>query len=57
MINGITELCLMKLDVLDEFDEIKIGVSYNINGEEVTNFSSQQLLTEQISVNYETYTG
>ena len=32
-LNGCDELALMKLDVLDGFDEVKICVSYEMNGE------------------------
>jgi len=37
-INGFTSYALTRLDVLDEFDEIKIAVSYIVNGEEVDEF-------------------
>lgn len=33
MINGVTELCMMKADVLNEFDTIKICTHYIIDGE------------------------
>ncbi len=33
MINGVTELNMMKTDVLDTFDTIKICTQYNVNGE------------------------
>ena len=38
MINGVTQLILMKSDVLDGFDTIKACVAYNVNGEEVDYF-------------------
>lgn len=38
MINGVTQLIMMKSDVLDGFDEIKACVAYRIGGEEVTEF-------------------
>ena len=38
MINGVTQLIMMKRDVLDDFDEIKACVAYKINGEETTQF-------------------
>ena len=28
-------ICLTKLDILDEFDEVKVGVAYKINGSPV----------------------
>jgi adenylosuccinate synthase len=33
MINGVTELNIMKLDILSEFDTIKVCVGYNVDGE------------------------
>lgn len=33
MINGVTQLCMMKADVLDGFDAIKVCTHYDINGE------------------------
>lgn len=38
MINGVTQLIMMKSDVLDDFDEIKACVAYEINGERVEEF-------------------
>ncbi|MDE7427615.1 MAG: adenylosuccinate synthase [Muribaculaceae bacterium] len=38
MLNGVTELIMMKSDVLDGFKEIKACVAYKINGEEVRDF-------------------
>lgn len=38
MINGVTQLIMMKSDVLDDFDEIKVCVAYKIKGKETTQF-------------------
>ena len=38
MINGVTQLIMMKSDVLDGFDEIKACVAYKINGQETKQF-------------------
>ena len=38
MINGVTQLVMMKSDVLDNFDSIKAAVAYKIDGEVVTQF-------------------
>jgi adenylosuccinate synthase len=35
MINGVTELAMMKSDVLDKFDTIRACTKYRINGEEI----------------------
>jgi len=34
-LNGCDELSLMKLDVLDGFDEVKVCVAYELNGQEI----------------------
>lgn len=38
MVNGVTQLILMKSDVLDGFDTIKACVAYKVNGEEIDYF-------------------
>lgn len=32
MVNGYTALCITKLDILDTLEEIKVAVSYVLNG-------------------------
>ncbi|WP_276501063.1 adenylosuccinate synthase [Terrimonas pollutisoli] len=36
MINGVTKIVMTKADVLDEFKELNVCTSYNINGKETT---------------------
>ena len=36
-VNGLTDICLTKLDVLDKLEKIKICVAYEIDGERVEN--------------------
>lgn len=38
LINGYDSLNLTKLDVLDGFDEIKIGVGYTVDGKDLASF-------------------
>jgi len=38
MINGVTDLIMMKSDVMDAFDTIKVCMAYSINGEETEQF-------------------
>jgi adenylosuccinate synthase len=38
MLNGVTELIMMKADVMDKFETIKICVGYEINGEVIEKF-------------------
>ncbi len=50
MINGVTQLIMMKSDVLDAFDTIKLCVAYDINGETTENFPFE--LNENITPKY-----
>jgi adenylosuccinate synthase len=38
MIDGVTQLIMMKSDVLDTFETIRACIGYEINGEKVTDF-------------------
>ena len=38
MMNGVTSLIMMKADVLNDFDKIKVAVAYRVNGQETTEF-------------------
>ena len=38
MVNGVTQLIMMKSDVLDGFDTIKACVAYKQNGKQITDF-------------------
>jgi len=40
MINDYTSLNMTKLDILDDLDEIKVGVNYTINGKKITHMPS-----------------
>ena len=40
MVNGYTAVALTKLDILDELDEIQIGVKYLKNGQIMEHFPS-----------------
>lgn len=55
MLNGVTQLIMMKSDVLDDFDEIKACVAYKINGEATNQFPFS--IDESIEPVYETLPG
>jgi adenylosuccinate synthase len=57
MVNGINEIALTKLDVLDDFDEIKICVGYTINGKTVTSFPTDVPKLESAIPVYKTFKG
>ncbi len=56
MINGVTELSMMKADVLDDFDEIKVGTHYIIDGEKI-DYIPFDLYDKEIEIVYETISG
>ena len=56
MLNGVTELYMMKGDVLSDFNEIKVCVGYNYNGEKIDYFPSS-IESENISPIYKTFQG
>ncbi|MDE6176538.1 MAG: adenylosuccinate synthetase, partial [Paramuribaculum sp.] len=56
MINGVTKLIMMKSDVLDDFDEIKACVAYEIAGERVSDFP-YSIEDSELTPVYETLPG
>eukprot|EP00049_Salpingoeca_infusionum_P018788 m.358766 g.358766 ORF g.358766 m.358766 type:complete len:425 (-) comp18276_c0_seq1:429-1703(-) len=41
-LNGVTDICLTKLDILDELDEIKVCVGYNLDGKTIDTVPASQ---------------
>jgi len=56
-INGYTCWNLTKLDVLDELDEIKIGVGYQLDGKPLESFPADLDILEKATVEYMTLPG
>lgn len=56
-INGITELALMKLDILDTLHEIQICTGYRLKGEEIKYFPGRLDDLELVEPIYETVPG
>ena len=57
LVNGLTELAVMKLDVLDELSEIKICVAYRYRGKTYHHFPSDLEVLEHATPVYETMPG
>lgn len=57
MINGITEIVLTKLDVLNTFDEIKICTGYMLDGKPVKYFPSDCGTLARVEPVYESFKG
>lgn len=56
MINGVTQLIMMKADVLDGFDAIKVCTHYNIDGEQV-DYLPYDVLSDNIKPVYKEMNG
>jgi adenylosuccinate synthase len=56
MIDGVTQLCITKVDVLNDFEEIAACMEYNINGKNSKQFP-YQLDAETIRCNYQFFKG
>lgn len=52
MINGITEIALTKMDVLDDFESIKIAVGYNLDGKLLKSFPADCDSLEKVTLDY-----
>ncbi len=56
-LNGITELAMTKLDVLDGIDSIKIGTGYHYDGKFTVDFPTDQTNLDKLDPIYEEVTG
>ncbi len=57
MINGIKQIAVTKLDVLDAFDEIKVCVGYQLNGKLLKSFPNDAETLDAAIPLYETFEG
>jgi adenylosuccinate synthase len=57
MVNGISEIALTKLDVLDDFDEINVCVAYKRNGKQLKYFPTDVHALEEVEPVYRTFKG
>jgi adenylosuccinate synthase len=55
MLNGVTKLDMMKIDVLNEFDEVKVCTHYIVNGEKTDHLPYN--LAEEIKPVYKSFKG
>jgi adenylosuccinate synthase len=56
-INGIRKVAITKLDVLDDFDEIKVCTGYRIKGRKVKDFPTDVQTLEVVEPLYRTFRG
>ncbi len=57
MINGIDEIVLTKLDVLNRFDELKVCTGYMLDGRQLKHFPSECQALERVEPIYESFKG
>ncbi|KAF2827506.1 Adenylosuccinate synthetase [Ophiobolus disseminans] len=55
--NDYTAINLTKLDILDDFDELKVATAYSLNGQVLEGFPSNPDNLAQVEVTYETLPG
>jgi len=56
-VNGLSHIALTKLDILDNFDVIKICTHYEYNGKKITNFSNVINNLDNVKPAYKTFEG
>jgi adenylosuccinate synthase len=56
-INWYDSINLTKLDILDDFDEIKVATAYEHNGQEITSFPADLTVLDNMTVKYDTLPG
>ena len=56
-INGFTSIAITKLDILDNFSEIKISTHYTLNGKKVNHFDGDAKFLSKIKPVYKTFKG
>jgi adenylosuccinate synthase len=56
-INGLTEIAITKLDILSRFDELKICVAYDLDGQRVETFPTDLTILARCQPIYETLPG
>lgn len=56
-INHYTSWNLTKLDILDDFDEIKVAVAYKLDGQEVPSFPATLEVLSKVEVVYKSFPG
>ena len=56
-VNGVQSLAVMKLDILDQFDEIKVCVGYELDGKKLDYYPMQMNAQASVKPVYETLPG
>lgn len=57
MLNGVTDLMMMKADVLSSFKEIKVATSYDYKGNNTSEIPYELILDDDFNANYKSFKG
>jgi adenylosuccinate synthase len=56
-VNGIEKIAITKLDVLDDFDEIRVCIGYELNGKRLSGFPTDVQTLDRVHPLYKTFKG
>jgi len=56
-VNGLTEMAITKLDILSRFDRIQVAVAYELDGQTIETFPTDQVLLDRCRPVYEMLAG
>ncbi|KAF2208403.1 hypothetical protein CERZMDRAFT_49435 [Cercospora zeae-maydis SCOH1-5] len=56
-VNRYDAINLTKLDILDDFDELKVATDYHYNGRKLNSFPSDLNILEKVEITYQTFPG
>jgi adenylosuccinate synthase len=56
-VNGLTEMAITKLDILSRFESIQVGVAYELDGQQIETFPTDQVVLARCRPVYETLAG
>lgn len=57
LINGYTSINITKLDILDQLEEIKVGIAYKVDGKPLPSFPADLSILDKVEVEYKTFKG
>jgi len=57
MVNGIDSVAITKLDVLSDFDEIKVCTGYEVDGKQLKTFPTDSNILDKVKPVYKTFSG
>jgi len=56
-LNGVSSIVLTKIDILDNFEKIKVGVGYKYKGKKLKSFPTESWILDNVEPIYEVLEG